>query len=128
MTRVIVDSDILIYVSRNDSAAIRFVSDLENTSIVAMSSITAMELIVGCGNKLELSRLQKFLQRFQLLQVTEEISVRSIELVETYNLSHGLLIADGLIAATALTLGEPLATNNQRDFRFISGLNLLAYP
>lgn len=65
---------------------------------------------------------------FSVTQVTEEISVRSIELVETYNLSHGLLIADGLIAATALTLGEPLATNNQRDFRFISGLNLLAYP
>jgi predicted nucleic acid-binding protein len=43
-------------------------------------------------------------------------------------LSHGLLIADALIAATAVVLDAPLISKNQRDYQFIAGLNLLAYP
>jgi predicted nucleic acid-binding protein len=43
-------------------------------------------------------------------------------------LSHGLLIADSLIAATALTLGTLFVTKNQRDYRFIAELQLLPYP
>ena len=42
-----------------------------------------------------------------------------------YRLSHGLLTADSLIAATAITQGIPLLSKNQRDYRFIAGLNLL---
>nr|MDQ2686882.1 PIN domain-containing protein [Armatimonadota bacterium] len=45
-----------------------------------------------------------------------------------YRLSHGLLIPDALIAATALVHDIPLLTKNQRDFRFIAGLRLLPYP
>jgi predicted nucleic acid-binding protein len=33
-----------------------------------------------------------------------------------------------LIAATAIGHGEQFATKNQRDYRFIAGLNLLPYP
>lgn len=38
------------------------------------------------------------------------------------------LIADALIAATAMSLDKPLVIKNQRDYRFIAGLRLLAYP
>jgi predicted nucleic acid-binding protein len=43
-------------------------------------------------------------------------------------LSHGLLIADALIAATALYGDQSLISKNQRDYRFITGLQLLSYP
>jgi predicted nucleic acid-binding protein len=39
-----------------------------------------------------------------------------------------LLIADALIAATALATNDAFVTKNQRDFRYIAGLNLLAFP
>lgn len=128
MDIVIVDSDILIDVSRNDPLAVDFVANLEGTNTVVISSVTAMELIIGCKDKPELFRVQKFLQRFQVIQITDQISELSIDLLNTYNLSHGLLIADAMIAATAITLGEKFVSKNQRDFRFIDGLKLLSYP
>jgi len=51
-----------------------------------------------------------------------------VELVRKYRLSHGLLIPDALIAASALTLDLDFITKNQRDYRFISELKLLPYP
>lgn len=86
-----------------------------------------MELIVGCRNKTELRMLDEFLNRFQVLTITERISLKATQLLREYRLSHGLLIADALIAATALALDQPFITKNRRDYAFISGLNLLPY-
>ena len=63
-----------------------------------------------------------------IIKLNETISDRAIALVQEYRLSHGLLIADGLIATTALVLDKLLATKNQRDYRFIADLTLLPYP
>ena len=38
------------------------------------------------------------------------------------------LIADALIAATAIMKGIPLVSKNQRDYRFIEELALWPYP
>lgn len=86
-----------------------------------------MELMIGCRNKEEASVLDLFLRRFQILKLTEQISDKAIQLLSQYRLSHGLLIADALIAATAIEYNEPLITKNQRDFRFISELQLMPY-
>ncbi len=128
MSLTIIDTDILIDVARGDDDAIDCLLRFEKTSSLAISAVTQMELIVGCRNKTELNNLEKFLNRYQILRITDEISDRVIELLEQYFLSHGLLIADGLIGATALVHNEAFITKNQRDFRFIAGLNLLPYP
>ncbi|MGI8566786.1 MAG: type II toxin-antitoxin system VapC family toxin [Pyrinomonadaceae bacterium] len=128
MALTIVDSDVLINVARGDSEAIICLSRLEKISVLAITAVTQLELIVGCRNKTELNDLEKFLRRFQILKVTDQISDRAVDLLRQYFLSHGLLIADGLIAATALVHNESFITKNQRDFRFITGLNLLPYP
>jgi len=87
-----------------------------------------MELIVGCRDKTELQILTKFLNRFQILNLNEQISATAVELLNRYRLSHGLLIPDALIAATAIETGEHFITGNKKDFRFISGLKLLSFP
>ena len=114
--------------ARGEADAINCLLRLEKTSALAISAVTQMELIVGCRNKKELEDLEKFLNRYQILKITEQISDRAVDLLTHYFLSHSLLIADGLIAATALVYSEALITKNQRDFRFIAGLNLLPYP
>ena len=90
--------------------------------------VTQMELLVGCQNKKELSKLERFLERFQIIAFDATISNTTVDLLQKYRLSHNLLIPDALIAATAITHNLPLASKNQRDFRFIESLNLLKYP
>lgn len=84
--------------------------------------------MVGCRNKKELSALKKFLKRFEIFLLTENITLKAVELLEEYRLSHGLLLADSLIAATALDNGIEFSSKNYNDYRFIKGLKLLRYP
>lgn len=128
MALTIVDSDILIDVARGKAEAINCLLSLQQTSTLAISAVSQMELIVGCRNKKELQDLEAFLNRYQILKITDRISDWAVDLLTQYFPSHGLLIADGLIAATALVHNEAFITKNQRDFRFIAGLNLLSYP
>lgn len=124
----VIDTDILIDVGRGVGEAVAYLERLETNSQLAISAVTRMELIVGCRNKTELRDLEKFLNRFQLLKISEAVSDQATALLRQYRLSHGLLIADALIAATAMMSNYPLVSKNQRDYRFIDDLNLLPYP
>jgi len=128
VTLTTVDTDILIDIGRGDSDAISCLQRIAQQTALAISAVTQMELIVGCRNKAELHSLEQFLLRFHILKLTDQITDRAVALLQQYRLSHGLLIADALIAATALEHSTPFITKNQRDFRFISGINLLPYP
>jgi len=61
-----------------------------------------MELVQGARNKGELAKIEKFLKQFDLIAVDKKTSNKSIELMKTYSLSHGLLIPDAFIAASAI--------------------------
>ncbi len=67
------------------------------------------------------------LKRFRVIRLDEQISDKTVHLLRQYRLSHGLAIPDALIAATAITLNQNFITKNQRDYRFIKELQLLAY-
>jgi predicted nucleic acid-binding protein len=125
---IVVDTDVLIDAGHGISEAVACLEQIEEHATLAISSITQMELMVGCRNKADLRSLERFLERFQVLNVNEQASATAVDLLRRYRLSHGLLIADALIAATALSLGLPFATKNERDYRFITELRLLSYP
>ena len=124
----IVDTDIIIDVGRGIPEAVNCMQELKSTSRLAISIVTQMELIVGCANKSELRTLEKFLQQFDVVTIDPPISDKAVDLLRLYRLSHCLLIADGLIAATAIIWNYPFISKNQRDYRFIQSLNLLPYP
>ena len=99
----LIDSDILIDAAHNKTEAIAFLRGLENIrQSMSISVVTYLELIVGCRNKQEQREVQKLSTRFNFLHISESISTRAKDLVEMYFLSHGLLIPDALIAATAI--------------------------
>jgi hypothetical protein len=125
---VVIDTDVLIDTGRGVSEALTCLQQLEQNACLAISAVTQMELLVGCRHKKEAKALDKFLARFQIVQLNEPISDMAVNLLRNYRLSHGILIPDALIAATALYLACSLVTKNQRDYRFVDGLRLPNYP
>ncbi len=79
-----------------------------------ISVVTEMELIVGCRDRFELRRLDAFLRRYVVVPLDPPISDLAAHLLRRCRLSHGLLIADSLIAATALRGNHALLTGNRR--------------
>jgi hypothetical protein len=125
---ILVDSDVLIDFSRGVDTVADYLAELSTASELCISAITQIEMMVGCPNKRALQALDRFLIRFEVVYLDEAISIQALKLLQQYNLSHGLLIPDALIAATAVESGQPLLTKNQRDFRFIQDLVLLPLP
>lgn len=125
---VLIDTDVLIDAGRANPDALSCLKSLEQNACLALSIITQMELLIGCRNKKESKALERFISRFQVVKLTESISEKAVALLKSYRLSHGILIPDALIAATALDLDCPFVTRNQRDYRFIDRLRLLTYP
>lgn len=126
--RILVDTDVLIDVGLGVETARVHLEQLGQNADLAVSSVTQMELVVGCRNKLELRSLDRFLEQFEVISLSDAISRTAVQLLRRYRLSHGLLIPDALIAATAVGLNAPLSSKNQRDYRFIEELDLLPYP
>jgi predicted nucleic acid-binding protein len=128
MTYLLIDTDILIDIANDDTTAKTRLADEATNAVLSVSPLTVMELIVGCRNKSELQKLNRFLDQFHCLTLNQDISNLAIELMQRYYLSHGLMIPDALIAATAIGYDIGLLSKNQRDYCFIESLNLLPYP
>jgi len=124
---IVVDTDILIDVSRGIPQAVQKLVDLELSNELSISVITQLELMVGCKNKQEFKELDTFLDRFTIFHTSEAISSRTVDLLEQYRLSHGVKIADMLIASTALVYDVELFSKNKKDFKFIDNLKLIEY-
>jgi len=115
---LIIDSDVLIWYLRGNPRAKNIV---ENSVPFAISVVTYMELIPGMKNKDEFRLFQKQLQKWNtgILQINQEISSRAMFYIQEYSLSHSMMLADALIAATAVQNSETLLTANDRHYKFI---------
>jgi predicted nucleic acid-binding protein len=121
----LIDTDILIDAERGHPDAVGFVTAQHAASGVRVSAVSAMELIVGCRNTVELTQVRRFLQSVSVIPLDSVISQTALGLVEAHFLSHGLLIPDALIAATALAHGFPLYTKNARHFQMVPHLTVI---
>lgn len=119
---LLLDTDIIVNVGRGHTGAVEQVNAMMSAGSVHISAVTEMELVIGCRNKTELKKLGMLLERFTIIPITPEITSSSITLLKTYRLSHGLLIADALIAATALVMDRVLISGNSKHFSMIDGL------
>jgi predicted nucleic acid-binding protein len=126
--KIICDTDVIIDYfdaskSRHEETRIILEQKIGFQQIL-ISSITKMELISGANNKADLHKISKDINRFGVLLINPEINLRAIDLVQSYRLSHGLALADAMIAATAIQTELKLFTYNIKDFKFISKLSL----
>ncbi len=86
---------------------------------IALSAVTVMELLQGMGNKKELAQMKKKIKYYDVVQIDKAISQKAIDFIESYKLSHGLLIPDAIIGATAIVHQIPIYTYNVKDFDFL---------
>lgn len=123
---MLVDTDVLIWHMRGYPQATRRLDEL---GALTLSAISWLEVLQGIRNKAELVAVKKMLQNraATLLPVSEAITQRAIELMESLTLSHGLQMSDALIAATALDHGLSVLTANVKHFGAVSGLKVEAF-
>lgn len=120
----LVDTDILVDLTRNNQGAIEYIDSLKNAW--SISTITGLELIVGAKNSREVGEIDRLLATYTTNHVTEIIERRAYEILRMYAKSHGIRTLDSLIAATAIEEGLTLATRNRKHFMMIEGLSLEA--
>ena len=121
----LIDTDVLIDAARGHPDATAFLNDQNEDFGVQISVISAMELTVGCRNKLELTQNKRFLESVLVLPINTRISHQAFNLIESFTLSHGLMIPDALIASTALVNALTLITKNTRHFQMILSLQVV---
>lgn len=126
--KIICDTDVMIdYFDESNSRHIRTASILEKEiklDNIVLTAVTKMELLLGATNKNDLSKIVKEINRFNIALINDEISIKALELVQKYSLSHGLRLPDSLIAATSLVSGLELFTHNRKDYIFIDRIVL----
>lgn len=119
----VLDTNVLIEILKSNQQTIKQVENIEQK--LCVSVISAMELIYGARDKLELKKLQRFLELFSVLHIDQSVSKLSLELVVQYSKSHTLDMPDSLIAATCIQHTSKLLTYNVKDFKFIPELSLV---
>lgn len=120
---MIFDTDILIWFFRGDLGAEKFI---RSEPVRSISIVSFMEFVQGAQSQSEVKKIRGFLadNDIHILPIGELGSYLAASLVEDYALSHGLGVADALIAATAREHGAAVATANTRHFRFIPKLQV----
>ena len=83
-----------------------------------------MELYRGMDNKGQLAQMIKRVKGYNILDFNEDVSVKAVELIQSFKLSHNLQIPDAIIGALRINYDIPLFTYNVKDFKFMPGLIL----
>lgn len=60
----------------------------------------------------------------KVIHIDQEISARAVFYVQEYALSHAMMLADALIAATVVQTSETLLTANDKHYKFIPNLEI----
>ena len=90
-----------------------------------IGTIVYIELIQGSIKKKQRELIKTHLAKLPYYPLTPEASLQAIELIDKYSSSHGLFLADALIASTAIINDLTLITYNVKDFDFIKGLAII---
>ncbi|MDD4891416.1 MAG: type II toxin-antitoxin system VapC family toxin [Phycisphaerae bacterium] len=117
---LLLDTDVLVDYLRGQTQAIALVQ--ANHGRIVISSMTVAELYAGVREGAERAALEEIESLFPVLPVTAEAARSGGLLRRDFGKSHGISIADAIVAATALAEDAELATLNVRHYPMIKGL------
>ena|SRR3989338_1316044 len=118
----LIDTDILIDYLRGMPDAAKFFEKIIENSICSLSTITLAELYSGVKEGKEKHTLENFLNVFHIIPVTLEIAKAGGLYRRDYGKSHGVGLADAMIAATAEFCNARLVSLNKKHFPMLKNV------
>ena len=112
MDEHLLDTNILSKIFYGKADVKNFVDNLA----VGVETIVYIECIQGSISNSDKRRIKRSLQKIRFYPLANDIAQKAIELIDVYSNSHGLFLADAIIAATALEYDLTLITYNIKHF------------
>ncbi|MCD4775556.1 MAG: type II toxin-antitoxin system VapC family toxin [Candidatus Aegiribacteria sp.] len=117
---VLVDTDVIVDFLRGHPKAVALVN--AHSVRIILSSIVTAELYAGVKGDKELGTLDSFISLFRVVPVSAAIARNGGLYRKAFTRSHGIGLADAIIAATAEAECADLITLNIKHFPMFEGL------
>ena len=117
---ILLDTDVLVDFFRGYGEAVAFVTKYNDRII--LSSIVVAELFAGIKGDTEQAALQDFISLFRVVPVDTDIGKTGGLYRRDYGESHGVGLADAILAATTVAENAELKTLNTKHYPMLKGL------
>ena len=121
MSRIVLDTSVLIDVTRGLESARAFLRSVIETDELWSVTPVRTELLVGARPR-EVAEIWALFDLIQWQDVTAALADEAGALAARYSRSHRIGTVDSLLAAATIELGGTVATLNVRDFPMFPGL------
>jgi predicted nucleic acid-binding protein len=116
--KYLIDTDVLIEYLRGSDQAAEYLEQPKGELLI--SAIIVAELFSGARGSDELDALDQFVLAFEVVPVDERLARSGGQLRRKYHASHGVGLADALIAASAAEREAVLVTFNRRHYPMLA--------
>ena len=117
---VLVDTAVMVDFLRGHPKAVALVQ--AQSERIILSSIVTAELYAGVRGEGELSTLDRLMQMFRIVPVSSDLARAAGLYKRDYAKSHGVGLADAIIAATVQAENADLNTLNTKHYPMIKEL------
>ena len=117
---ILLDTDILVDFFRGHVKAVAFINDTSDRII--LSAIVVAELFAGVKGSAEQGTLEEFVSFFRVVPVSAEIAKAGGLYKSKFGKSHGVGLADAILAATVEAENAELKTLNTKHYPMLKGL------
>jgi len=117
---ILIDTDVLVDFLRGHSKAVAFVN--ASSARIILSSMVAAELYAGVKGDAEQAVLEDFVSLFRVVPVSAEVAKAGGLYKRDFGKSHGVGLADAILAATAEAENAELKTLNTRHYPMLKTL------
>jgi predicted nucleic acid-binding protein len=119
---LLIDTDVLIDALRGRPDAVGYLQSLTDPPLV--SAVTVAELYAGVRDGAERVALDNLIAAMTVIPVDQAIAVRGGLIRRDFGRSHGVGLADALIAATAEASQATLVTLNRKHFPTLGSVHV----